>query len=52
MQCTYEIGESCCCEPVRKFMSKEEKIEMLKEYQDSLALELESVSEELNRLMD
>ncbi len=41
-----------CCEPteIRNFLTKEEKIEMLKEYKDSLEREVKGVAERIKEL--
>jgi hypothetical protein len=46
MHCTQEA----CCSGPRHFMTNAEKIEMLKEYQDSLTKELLGVKERIETL--
>jgi hypothetical protein len=46
----YDFDSSCCCEPVRGFMTKDEKIEMLNKYKELLEKETKGVSEEIDRL--
>ncbi len=43
------MREYGCCEP-RFFLTKEEKVEMLKEYKDSLEKEIQGVAERIKEL--
>lgn len=45
---SYGCGGNCECD--RKFLTKEEKVEMLKEYKDTLNKELKGVSETIEEL--
>lgn len=40
----------CACEPGRSFLTKEEKIERLAEYKESLDRESEGVSEQIEKI--
>ena len=43
--------ENCgCCSGSRSFFTKEEKVEMLKEYKDSLEKEAKGVAEKIKEL--
>ena len=42
--------ETCGCSGTRSFFTKEEKIEMLKEYKESLEKEAKGVAERINHL--
>lgn len=48
------MGSNCCstsnCGGSRNFLTKEEKIEMLKDYQENLELELKGVKEKIEDL--
>ncbi len=48
------MGSNCCsrssCSGNRNFLTKEERVEMLKEYQESLELELKGVKEKIEDL--
>lgn len=44
------MGYGCCGTGMRNFLTKDEKIEMLKEYQDDLENELKGVKERLKEL--
>ena len=44
------MGYECCGSGMRRFLSRDEKVEMLKEYQDSLENELKGVKERLKEL--
>ncbi len=48
MQCT----QYSCCQGNRSFMTRTEKIEMLKEYQESLNKELQGVKEKIQELAE
>jgi len=51
--CSTEMSsDSCCGETgrVRRFLTKDEKIEMLKDYQNTLEKEAKGVSEKISRL--
>ena len=53
MECCYvETGKDSCCDTnkFRRFLTKEEKIEMLKEYQDLLEKEARGVAEKIAKL--
>lgn len=41
------MGHGCCGTESRNFLTKEEKLEMLKEYKDSLEKEAKGVSERI-----
>lgn len=43
-------GNECCGPGYRSFLTREEKMEMLKEYKDSLEKEAKGVSERINEL--
>lgn len=42
--------EAMCCTPGRQFLTKDEKIEMLKEYKESLEQEAKGVGERIKDL--
>lgn len=48
------MGSNCCstsaCGGSRNFLTKDERVEMLKEYQESLELELKGVKEKIEDL--
>lgn len=46
----YENTCGCSCEAPRSFMTKEEKIEMLKEYKQSLEKEAKGVAERIKEI--
>jgi coproporphyrinogen III oxidase-like Fe-S oxidoreductase len=44
------MEQSCCYMNVRSFPTRQEKAEMLKDYQDALEKELQGVKERINEL--
>ncbi len=44
------MGYNCCNVGARSFLTKEEKVEMLKEYEGELSKELEGVKERIKDL--
>jgi hypothetical protein len=44
------MGYGCCGTGMRSFLTKDEKIEMLKEYEEGLEKELKGVRERLKEL--
>ena len=44
------MGYGCCGSEMRHFLTKNEKIEMLKEYEGSLEKELKGIKERLKEL--
>ena len=50
MNCGSECGCTSDYSGMRNFLTKEEKIEMLKEYKDSLELEAKGVGERIKEL--
>ncbi len=44
------MGYGCCGSGMRNFLTREEKLEMLKEYEGSLESELKGVRERLKEL--
>lgn len=46
----YECNTHMCGEGVRNFLTKEEKIEILKEYKDNLEKEAQGVAERIKDL--
>jgi len=52
------MGSTCCgpsagsCSPNRNFHTKEEKVEMLKEYKESLTQETKAVEERIKSLSE
>ena len=51
--CSTEMSSNSCCDDTgrfRKFLTKEEKVDMLKEYQNTLEKEAKGVSEKISKL--
>lgn len=46
------VGYSCGDGTVRQFLTKEERIEMLKEYQESLEKEVRGIAERIEELKE
>ena len=44
------MGYNCCANSARNFLTREEKVEMLKEYEGELSKELEGVKERVKEL--